>query len=98
MGYGDITFEKKEPKYKVGEIVYFLDIFTNYEIPTVRQGQIIFAGNKQCFTTSSFGIRLVHGNYYEIESNGKNYRTSEDFICKNKKIAKKEFSYAKFEL
>lgn len=91
MTYGEITFKKKKPKFNIGEEVYFVDIFTGYMKYTLRKGKIIYAGDKQIVTSSVYGINLISGNYYEIESDGRVYNVEQGFINRNETKLKKEF-------
>lgn len=82
---GEIKFEYRKPKYKIDDVVYFIDWQTEPMTPIIRKGKVVYAGDK---ISHSYGIMGVirRSNKYIIESEGIIYKyIDEYFISKNKK-------------
>lgn len=94
-----IKWVKAKPKFKINEEVYFVDIFTDFMCPTIRKGKITYADDRYAIVPSSFGINIVYGNNYKIESKGIIYKATQNYIYKTEKAIKKYFgNIAKIEL
>lgn len=84
--YGLVFIRHKEPKFKVGEEVYFEDIYAEYAEFTIRKGKVVEAGDTETLIPGMASeTNSIHSNVYSIESEGVIYRTTEDFISKDKK-------------
>lgn len=88
---GDFRTNYKKAKYKIGEEVYFCDLWSG-----IKKGIIRNAIDRCSISKTSFGY-IRHENPYEIESNGESYCVTEGCIARTKEELAKEFSYSGVE-